>query len=366
MTALSARGGVNGSQELEICRRCQSIQICVAIRSEPLCRDCLVKYVQSKVVKRMENFRVRYSTAETSRKLLLPLSLGVSSTTLLHVLDDHLQHQRRRTGRSGFALHILFVEGCPGQTHIPAGEIFETVKERYPDYTYQMARLGDVMANGEAFRDISSNFATSSDVDVTNGDLLESFLCSLPSATSRADVQSILRTRLVVRCAKANDCEGVLWGDTTTRLAEKTLAETAKGRGSSLPWQISDGTRQDGLAFFFPLRDLLKKELFAFANLVEPPLTSFIAISSSPNPEPVSAKDRTIDGLMQRYFETVEADYPSIVANVVRTTSKLQAPEVSEVSSLCRLCSAPLQKSSLDTLCYGCTRSIHGSRIVHK
>jgi cytoplasmic tRNA 2-thiolation protein 2 len=90
----------------------------------------------------------------------------------------------------------------------------------------------------------------------------------------------------------------------------------------------------------------------------------------------VSHKDLSIEEVTARYFEDVEENYPSIVANVVRTTGKLNRVVAEEH---CGICAMPLDKQgdkrwkgeigngSSDgssgegksmQLCYGCERSI--------
>jgi cytoplasmic tRNA 2-thiolation protein 2 len=203
---------------------------------------------------------------------------------------------------------------------------------------------------------------------------------SLTSATARADVLSTLRTRLVVEHAKLTGCESVLWGDSTTRLAQKTLSETAKGRGFSLPWQVSDGESPFGLNFHYPLRDVLKKELVSYTNMAEPGLAALVHETVTGTTQAsMSSKNTTIDDLMKHYFESVEENFPSIVANVVRTTSKLEVHPHAPADPRCSLCSMPVQGgrfgihgwggdqqdgndfTSIDirrNVCYGCTRSI--------
>ncbi|CAD0048813.1 unnamed protein product [Aureobasidium pullulans] len=146
-------------------------------------------------------------------------------------------------------------------------------------------------------------------------------------------------------------------------------AVTAKGRGFALAWLVSDGPSPYGIDFYYPMRDLLKKEIHAYATYTNPPLSPLVA------PEPpletvVSAKHSTIDGLMRNYFDAVEKNYPSIVANVVRTTAKLQAPGVGAGDASCSLCGLPLlltprteeglvaEGKAPPPLCYGCMRSV--------
>ncbi|KAF2636315.1 hypothetical protein P280DRAFT_155468 [Massarina eburnea CBS 473.64] len=343
----------------EPCRRCKENTAVLVVRSEPLCRDCFTRYVHTKAVKRLESFRVRNAALDHQRKFLLALSFGVSSVTLLHVLDHLLQTQRGKTGRTGFAVDVVFVE-VPGATVLKDGTLAEAQKA-YPDFGYASLPLHDIFLQ-TSDPGLSSLVPNLIPEDSSSpSEKLTSLIASLTSATARADVISTLTTRLIVEHAKATGCEGILWGDSTTKLAEKTLSETAKGRGFSLPWRTSDGDSPLGLTFNYPLRDVLKKELV------------------SAKQASMSSKNTTIDDLMRNYFEEVETNFPSIVSNVVRTTGKLETPSVPASKSRCDLCSMPVldgrfgihgwggdqqdgsEVLSVQTgpkLCYGCTRSI--------
>jgi cytoplasmic tRNA 2-thiolation protein 2 len=359
----------------QICRRCGILEATLTIRAEPLCRECFTKYVHTKVIKRMEAFRTRHSTADQQRKLLLPMSFGVSSVTLLHILDRHLKAQNERTHRTGFAIHVLFVDSSSDLT--AAEKKMNMLKERFPGHSYSIVPLNSIFGN-QGEHDHKQESLNHHDIEAGLSEgKFQNFFTTLPSATSRSDVASILRTRLVVQFVQENDCEGILWGDSTTKLAEKVLSETAKGRGFTLPWQVADGMSPYGVPFYFPVRDVLKKELISHANVISPPLTPLMDDEAfSPTQAPPSAKNTTIDVLMKQYFESVEENYPSIVSNVVRTSSKLEAPVKSNGES-CKLCRLPVQGEQLGIhgwggdqanvtdssedqlgLCYGCARSV--------
>ncbi|KIW03738.1 uncharacterized protein PV09_05045 [Verruconis gallopava] len=338
----------------QLCKRCSVHEATLTVRNEPLCKECFSKYIHTKVVKRMEAFRTRHASATQERKLLLPISLGVSSVTLLHILDRHLQGQKQKTGRVGFSLHVLYVRS-PERTDDLAIK-FNAVKEAYPNHTFSMIDLETLFTEKENLRTI---------------------LDSLPSATSAADVLSILQKRLAVEFAKLHSCEGILWGDSTTKLAEKVLVETSKGRGFSLPWQVGDGASPYSIPFYYPMRDVLKKELIAHSRLTDPPLALLMDTRVFETTQaPPSAKDTTIDVVMKGYFEDVEQSFPSVISNVVRTTEKLIAPKAKEDVARCRLCVLPLPEGRSGVrdwgghqeeqnepdpgtrLCYGCSRSI--------
>lgn len=339
-----------------------------------------MQYVTTKAIKRMETYKIRGSAAKASRKLLLPVSFGPSSTCLLSILDTHLQGQLDRMGRTSYDLLIAHVDlefKVFQGSHTP--DQLERLKSRFPNHTYIRTDLQEALGLDIDWKALGLENLKDERFG-SDEDRLSDLFSSVSSATSRADIVSTLLTRLLVHLAKKNHCESILFGDSATRLAEKTLTETAKGRGFSLPWQVSDGMSPYGVAFQYPLRDLLKKELFIFSSLGPSPLSDLIIYQTPSIEVSVSAKLTKIDDLMAQYFESVEENYPSIVANVVRTSSKLKAPAVADMSASCGLCRLPVSKdtdgiygwggdqsshtrfaeleSDHGILCYGCARSI--------
>ncbi|KAH6642144.1 cytoplasmic tRNA 2-thiolation protein 2 [Boeremia exigua] len=361
----------------EICRRCKEQPSVLVVRSEPVCQQCFARYVHTKAIKRLESFRVSFHSDE-ERKVLLPLSFGVSSTTLLHILDLHLKTQMSKTGRTGFALTVVAIGNAEGT--LPTEQLLERIRSQYPDYEYAVLPLHDVfraIPGDDPLRDLVPNSAEG-DVTDYQGQLTR-LINSLTSATARADILSTLRTRLIVEHAKSTGCQSILWGDSTTTLAEKTLAETCKGRGFSLPWQVSDGKSPFDVYFHYPLRDVLKKELVSYTELSEPGLGPLVhEHSPGATQASTSSKNTTIDDLMKQYFESVEENFPSIVSNVVRTSGKLQVPTGVDSDPRCSLCNMPVsggrfgihgwggyQQDGVETspangknICYGCTRSL--------
>ncbi|KAL6709163.1 Cytoplasmic tRNA 2-thiolation protein 2 [Coniothyrium glycines] len=362
----------------EPCRRCKDSASVIVVRSEPLCHECFNRYVHTKCIKRLESFRVNFA-AEKQRKILVPVSFGVSSLTLLHILDLHLKTQKLKTGRTGFQISVLLIQGP--ERDLQSELSFRNVQILYPDHEYATSPLHDVfriLPDDASIRGLLPRTDTASAIGPQ--EQFVSLINSLTSATARADVLTTLKTRLIVEHAKLSGCESVLWGDSTTRLAEKTLTETAKGRGFSLPWQTDDGDSPFGIKFHYPLRDVLKKELVSYIKMAETGLAELVTDSSSTAAQAsMSSKNTTIDDLMKQYFESVEENFPSIVANVVRTTSKLKLPADAMLDPPCSLCSMPvpggrfgihgwggdqhdgaedLSIGSGSNVCYGCTRSL--------
>ncbi|CAD6577804.1 MAG: cytoplasmic tRNA 2-thiolation protein 2 [Alectoria sarmentosa] len=337
-----------------------------------------MKYVATKVLKRLESNKLRGGFKDPQRTLLVPISFGVSSIVLLHVLDQQLSNRAEAGRHAGYNLHVLFVDQSAVLEQVSIYDSLNLLKQRYPSHTYTVVSLEDFCDYGvdfdkPAFAGTLANGHSALDKPTR----LKHILSSLPSATSRADMIEILRRRLILAFAHRSACDSILFGDSTTRLAEKTLSETAKGRAIALPWLTTDGSSSGATDSTFPLRDLLRKELGAYASLTSPPLTPFIL--QAPVQMPTSSKEATIDGLMSQYFESVEQNYPSIVANVVRTSGRLVAPSTSEGTNACAICGHPIVHESwggdqVDSeapqladsngsgngkeLCYGCVRTV--------
>lgn len=225
---------------------------------------------------------------------------------------------------------MLFVNTCSVSDEEQMSGLVEGVKERFPQYEYSTVYLEEICN----INNISNRLEAKEQSD---REKLADFMSFFPSATSRADILGILRNRLIVQTARKHQCKAILWGDTATRLAERTLAETAKGRGYSIPWQISDGVSPFDIAFYYPLRDLLRKEITAFSASVDPPLISLIH-QQPIELVPVSSKNNSLDELMIQYLTPVEENYPNIVANVVRTSEKLRAQTEIGKKQKCLLC----------------------------
>ena len=348
-----------------------------------------MNYAVGKVVKSMDRFKLRSVYTKTTRKILLPLSLGLCSSTLLHILSQVLETSVKKVGRAGFELHVLFIDASRVVSSDIKSDLFPLLKEIYTQPHYHLRHFEEVLSmgldlHGESLLPAQSLLETTSGTsDRSPAEQLRELLSSLPSASSKTDIITVLRTRLIAEVAKELGCEAITWGDSTTKLAERILAETAKGRGASLPSLTSDGLSTNGLLYVFPMRELFRKEVHNYAMFMTPSLPSLITdMATQENASvPASSKNTTIDALMGRYFASVEVNYPSVVANVVRTSSKLNPPETPTFSAVCEICNVPVSEGTdgvddpaegtprsaegdRKIRCYGCVRSLLGMKIA--
>ncbi|CAK7265601.1 Cytoplasmic tRNA 2-thiolation protein 2 [Sporothrix epigloea] len=373
----------------------------------------------TKTVKRLEvlNRETRSShtgrpsgdgSSSSFRRFYAGLSFGPSSAALLDVCEQIILDRLSRGRDAAFSLHAVHIDTSLEEVSSESlvEQRLDRWRVRYPRFTFERVPLTDVLSLAAIDWEVllpPSMAGTRWAAPPASTTQLRTLLDSLPSATSRRDLLGLLVRRLLISRATSTSetppFDALLMGCSTTALAERTLTETAKGRGFSLPWQINDGIVDDGVGrhipLYYPVRELFRNELVLYLSAVaQPPLTEdgFVLLPASitSSTAVVSHKDLSIEEVMTRYFAEVEVNYPSIMANVVRTTAKLERhgkdhdhdhANGDQTITGCRVCGMPLDEAgnerwkgeigNLDgsesqpgphsaRLCYGCERSICG------
>lgn len=280
------------------------------------------------------------------------------------------------------------------QKDTPAQRLLAKYRERFPNISFECVHLSKIWSvqtlDWSALGGVDAGDGTQVD-QVTR---LKKFFESLPSITSKADILRLFIRHLLLDLALERSYNALLLGHSTSALAALTLAEVANGRGFAVPWQINDGpftvctyrhstdsgdkkeVSQVQIPIYYPLREVFKNELKIYLDLV-PSVKDLMPENTSPASNVVSHKDLSIAEVMERYFDSVEGPYAGIVANVVRTTGKL---DKATSGIFCHMCGMTLDEqgdsrwagelgddagvsdaaSRTAWLCYGCKRSING------
>lgn len=358
-------------------------------------RDCFTQYIYSKCVRQIGIVGKETQPPQgepISRRYVLGLSFGTSSTVLLHILNGYVDAILSKGRRSPFDLDTICVDTSisdnPNELLQKTVEIY---RQRYPRLNLEIIPLTAVLG----VPSVDWSALPSLKQDATPPEQLRDLFECLPSATSRADILRLFIRHLLIHTALRRGCQAVLFGHSTTTLGALTLAETAKGRGFSLAWQINDGVLpvedfssspdrnpssvpKETVRVHYPLRELYRKELDTYATLTDPPLADIIPAEEEVDraSSVVSHRDLSIDEVMARYFADVEENYPSIVANVVRTTAKLSRVDAEKRCGVCGMTLDELgderwkgeigddggaeERMGRSRLCYGCERTVHG------
>ncbi|KZL67386.1 phosphotransferase enzyme family protein, partial [Colletotrichum tofieldiae] len=367
--------------------------------------SCYEQHIAQKVIKRLaqpyKDIKERIATTPDAKaKYLLGLSFGPSSASLVQVLDKNLQGLKDKNLRVAYEVHVVHIDtdlsGAASTSSTEtsaASRVLEKYRERFPNISMQTVPLSDALA----LDTIDWTVLPALQTDLAPALQVKGLLEALPSVTSRVDIMRLLVRHLLLSLALKSGCHALMLGCTTTALAELTLAETAKGRGFAVPWQVGDGpvpvttfSRQGAegevaeakekatISVYYLLRDVFRREIITYAGLIKPPMKDLIQDAGPSSSTIVSHKELSIEDVMARYFEEVEESYPSVVANVVRTSAKLTRENDGDA---CAVCGMDLdeqgearwkgeigddpddnkrRKQTAGRLCYGCERSIYG------
>lgn len=323
----------------------------------------------------MERYKLRNAPKSHRRRLLLPLSFGIGSFTLLHILDAHLhRHAVGGAKVTPFDLVVLSIDpaSVDGREDEEARKEQERRMQRVNEvYTwvdeYKSVRFEDVFDIDENIESVLESHGwtmpkqAGAATTMTNKQRLDAFRISLSTPTTRRDIDRVLLTRLITSFAKRENCEGIFWGDCDTTLAARTLAHVSKGRGYSLSYEINDGMSPLGLFYNFPLRDIFKSELEVYASIALRDVQDVIVAKEKIGD--LSNRYMSIEQLMENYVESQAVKYPGIMANIARTVAKLEQGVGAE-GKRCALCEMPVGEGQdrpigeKGDLCYGCARSV--------
>lgn len=153
-----------------------------------------------------------------------------------------------------------------------------------------------------------------------------------------------LKRQFIQQClneaAENNGCEVIFVGETSTRVAIKTLTMVSQGRGFTLPLHTAPEVQlKDNVFLMRPLKDHLSKEVRIYSQNLK--ITGHADNSLTKWPSDATSRN-SVRELTEKFIFGLDEEYPSTVSTVVRTASKLQflgnATEQSTKFHRCMLC----------------------------
>lgn len=298
------------------CSRCDEPST-TRTRGENFCEACYIEFLRKKVRAVMSSFRIVKSDDSKPPKIHIYLSFGLSSLALLSLLDDMQEIRKKKyNGMIGFDLECIHFssEPPPRPLEWPWKNIKLTILKEPPM------------------------------VDDINDTKL-----------SRSSIHD-LREIMIRRAAIGNSISSgaiAAFGYTMTKLSELTIAQTVKGRGSSIPTLVSPDISRDHLVY--PLKEITVREVREYCRI-----RGLEKYTKEEAAVPGITKLQSVDEIVTQYFAEVQENFPSVVSTVSKVASRLsQNPEP------CSLCHPQQgQKTSpSEFLCYACHSSLGKAKL---
>ncbi|KAK2848608.1 hypothetical protein Q5P01_008442 [Channa striata] len=330
------------------CVKCKEARAAVVIRAgDAYCRGCFKDYFIHKFRAMLGKNRVIFP----GEKVLLAVSGGPSSFSMLSQVQEGLSQNAHKK--------LRFI---PGIVHIDeGGAVGQSMEERqrtlaelqalfratgFPFYIIPLEQVLDlpnsVLASAPSpaeqpsstykaavdhfLQSNHSSCATPQDqgqtsipeVQEPHTQILQQLIISAKMLTARQDLLSTLRQHLLVHTARSKGYSKLMLGDSCTRLAVKLLTSISLGRGAHLAQDTGfSDSRYGDIISVRPMRDYSAKEIAYYNHLFHVP-SVFIPSLDTKMPDKAS-----VQRLTESFVTNLQADFPSTVSTIYRTSEKL-------------------------------------------
>ncbi|XP_049926664.1 cytoplasmic tRNA 2-thiolation protein 2 isoform X1 [Epinephelus moara] len=345
------------------CVKCKEGTAAVVIRAgDTYCRGCFREYFIHKFRAMLGKNRVIYP----GEKVLLAVSGGPSSCSMLSQVQEGLSQnahkklrflpgivyideggavgqsmeERQRTvaelqavfKATGFPFHIVPLEQV---LNLPSSVVVTapSPSER-PASAYKAAVDHFIQSDSRSCLAQQEQEETSVPVvQESHTHSLQQLIGSAKTLTASEDLLNTLRQHVLVHTARTEGYSKLMLGDNCTRLAVKLLTSISLGRGAQLAQDTGfSDSRYGDIILVRPMRDYSAKEI-AYYNRMFNVLSVFI-----PSLDTKTADKASIQRLTESFVTKLQADFPSTVSTIYRTSEKLQTACKSSTADHCDRC----------------------------
>jgi cytoplasmic tRNA 2-thiolation protein 2 len=141
---------------------------------------------------------------------------------------------------------------------------------------------------------------------------------SLTTLTSKEELLEIYTTQALCTLAKQHNCDAIIFGNNSTNLAVRVLANTAKGKGISLPQDLAISVVKDDIVQVKPLRDILLNEIEIYAKLTQLEFHETFDLTSGMH------GNVSINKITKEFVLGLQLEYPSTVSTISKTAFKIE------------------------------------------
>ncbi|KAG5269958.1 hypothetical protein AALO_G00187050 [Alosa alosa] len=383
------------------CMKCKEGTAVLIIRAgDAFCRGCFKEYFIHKFRAMLGKNRVIFP----GERVLLAVSGGLASSSMLAQVQEGLSRDAHKKLR--FVPGLIYVDegGASGQSLDERQRAVTQLEHLFQTtgFPYHIVALEEVFTLPtsvlEAVSAISessaSSYKTAVDQFIQNGgdsvglrtqepdssladavaqlrthdgqpsscippadqsQALERLFASVKTLTAKEDLLQTLRHHLILHTARQRGYSKVMLGESCTRLAIKLLSSISLGRGAALAMDTGFADSRFGdVVIVRPMRDYSSKEIAFYNRLFSVPSTF------TPGLDTKTSDKASIQRLTESFVTKLQADFPSTVSTIYRTSEKLQTARSGQTSdadpaSKCLLCLCALDTAVEEASAFSAT-----------
>lgn len=311
------------------CRKCEDKKAQVVLQGKfPYCRECFLIYFQHKYSGGIGKAKV----LKPGDNVLVAFSGSFSSICLLRLIHLSLIEDRKK--KTKFNVTVIFIDERNRRTEDERNHVFKCINDLVSGYGYKVifTYLTPLGENVHLSED-PHNLPNANDDKLT-------LILSQATKTNREDITERLRLNILYKAARQLKCNKIFTAETSDHIATKLIGNIAIGRGGQLSEDTGFiSTANENIILIRPLRECSKKEVTFFnvfhnLHLLEYPSTL------------EEDKFSSIQKLSETFITELQQSFPSTVATVVSTGSKLTITE--KKGKTCLICQHTLDKENKD------------------
>lgn len=367
------------------CVKCKEATAAVVIRAgDAFCRGCFKEYFIHKFRAMLGKNRVLFP----GEKVLLAVSGGPSSCSMLGQVQEGLRQNAHKKLR--FSPGIVFIDegGAVGQSvenrRRMAAELQAVFKATgFPFLVVPLEQVLDLPSSvvavaaaapseraagaykaavGHSIQSDAVGCQTPldreetplADVPESRTLLLQQLIGSAKTLTAREDLLNTLRQHLLVHTARTEGYTKVMLGDSCTRLAVKLLTSISLGRGAQLAQDTGfSDSRYGDIMLVRPMRDYSAKEIAYYNRMFSVPSVFMPGLDTK------TTDKSSIQRLTESFVTKLQADFPSTVSAIYRTSEKLQtagqSSSTADPCDRCLLCMCALDTAAENASAFNAT-----------
>lgn len=333
-----------------LCKRCKKEETVVVSRKDAFCESCFVRFIRGKQRKQMQNdlFKVKFNNDIQRPKILFDMENNLQSFVLFDILVSMLVEQLMQGPKAvrGFDLLVCIIDDKFSDFKIDGNELTEYYTRE------ELERLGIQFVKCDSDDYVTKNTLEHLRLDLKHFQTLlineestlnnittyKELLSQIKDNSTRNDMIDIIHKDLIIQAAKDNDCSIILESHSMTNLAVQILSDTIRGRGSEIPLKFTD-KYVGNFEILHPLQDILNSEVKQYLNILD--LNKLISMDETIVNK--SLKYKTVNMMVQEYFESLETEYSEVVSTVVKIGTKLGNPiHKTDSTEHCEICKVPI------------------------